>query len=659
MSGYPSPLPPDHNQPARRPWWRAGLLALLLLAVMAGGMAALPRLLSLRLAMLPTPTITPTPGLRATATPDFLATRNAAEMATQEAFRLALAQQSATPTPDALPSPQPGEGPEDGITPTLSISLPVVESGGGDGPETQPTPAEAETPPATVQISLPLVSAAETRIPTPTPEPAPDSPLPTPTPTFTPVLTATPTFTPESVAQTVRLQGIMRETRPIRAGPSSLYTQTATLNAGQTVFMEGRDNVGEWVYLCCEQDVAGWIFQAYIQIQDNRWPEGSGNQADPNNANRLSVRAAQTPLAQPFNQPTPVPANDFPFWRRDPANQASVNQLPRTNLRRAWPDSEGATGGSITSPVGVVGPSVVVASADLNLYSLGRDMGNQRLRHPLPAPVRVAPALVNNVIYAATENGLVLALQDQGGGAVELWSTNLGAVPAAGINAWERFLFIPGANGVLYALNQETGQIAWTQQVPGPQMQYPAMGRSLLYVGNQDLLALDVYNNGTVIWRRNEVTNVTAPPLYSAPGFTELAELYVADASNRVWAFDANTGRELWQRATDGPVYSMAIQGNTLYLVSNNSMQAINRNGGEERWRYGLGERLAGGPIVGPSSLLIVTESGSIRILDNGNGSPTTTFTLITSAVGAPAVSGDLILVPGLDGIVYALRGDP
>jgi outer membrane protein assembly factor BamB len=625
---------------------------------MAGAVVALPHLLSMRLALLPTPTITPTLGPRATATPDFLATRNAQEVATQEAFRLALvAQQSATPTPGASPTPDGEEGGPP--TPTVSISLPVVESGGRDDQTTDPQPAETEAPPATVQISLPVISSSDPATSTPTPEPAIDSPLPTATPTYTPLPTVTPTFTPESAVQTVRLQGVMRESRPIRAGPSSLYTQTATLNAGQVVIMEGRESVGEWVYLCCEQDVAGWTLQANVQIQGNQWPEGSGNQGDPNNANRLNIRAPQTPLAQPFNQPTPVPGGDFPFWRRDPASQANVGQLPRSNLRRAWPDNEGATGGGVTSPVVVVGLSVVVASADLNLYSLGRDMGNQRLRHPLPSPVRVAPAMVDNIIYAATENGVVLALQDQGGGAVELWSTNLGAVPAAGINAWERFLFVPGANGLLYALNQEGGEIAWSRPIPGPQMQYPAMGRNLLYVGSQNILALDIYNNGEVAWQRNDVGAVTAPPLYSAPGFSALAELYVADASSRIWALDANTGRDLWQRATDGPIYSLTVDNDTLYLVSNNSLQAISRNGSEERWRYSLGERLAGSPIAGPNSLLLVTESGSIRLLDKGSGSPTATFTLMTNAVGAPAVSGDLIFVPGSDGFVYALRGDP
>jgi outer membrane protein assembly factor BamB len=334
-----------------------------------------------------------------------------------------------------------------------------------------------------------------------------------------------------------------------------------------------------------------------------------------------------------------------------------VEILPGLPVQPGWSVNYQASQ-AFTSPAVVAGQSVLAGSADGHLYSVDRLGGNQRWRLSVGAPIDFAPAVLDNVVYVATRNGGIFALENQGNSANILWEEELQIPPSTGFNIGGDVLFIGGmTDGAhrLIAVDREDGDILREFPTTGNYLHYPAIGDQLIYVGDEKLWALDVHN-GEEIWSRGTGNNVSAPPLYTRPGVVALAELYMADEGERLYALDANTGRELWNREADGLVTGLAADDSRLFASGNSFVMAVDRDDGERLWGAGVAGPVLGGPIVDGERILVVTQNGSVQFLEAASGGLLDEATLPNFAVGAAAVSGEWIFVPAEDGGMYAFR---
>ncbi|RME50645.1 MAG: hypothetical protein D6790_20970, partial [Caldilineae bacterium] len=430
----------------------------------------------------------------------------------------------------------------------------------------------------------------------------------------------------------------------VYAGPGVFFARSTALPANQAVILQGRTASGEWVYLCCEANVEGWVRTAFLRIQGNELPPDAPSNSNPNDVRWLAERTpTATPLA-PQPTPTLVPDSDYPLFRRDPGAQARVNRPLLPPLRFGWPDPATASR-SMSSPVIVVGSSVLVASQDQHLYSFDKLQGNQRWRYQFPSFVQFAPAAQDNLVYAIDQDGVLVALEDQGNRTpVERWRRNMESPPSAGLNLRGDLLFVPGVNHTLYALNRQDGGERWRFTTSGNYLHYPAIGDQLVYVGDGALTALDVYS-GTVVWQNTAVNGVSGPPVYSRPGVRALAELFVATELGGVLDFDANTGTLLWQHVSAERTTDLALDDTTVYAAGRFFVKALDRQTGQELWRYNAPDELMGGPIVGNGRLLIAFASGAVQILDAFRGVVLYTQSVPVRLAGPPAVSDGWIFV--------------
>ncbi|MEZ4636007.1 MAG: PQQ-binding-like beta-propeller repeat protein [Caldilineaceae bacterium] len=546
----------------------------------------------------PTPTVTST-RRAATETPtaDFRATRNIAELATQRAYSLAMA---GIDTPTPIPSDTPT------WTPTASATLSSI----GD-----PSPTPAQT--IIVNIPGPIVlPGATTPAPTPTSPDAGEAtpppvdtaqpteelptetatPVVTETPTETPFPTPTPTVTPQPI---VSLQAYTLQQAPIYAGPSTRYTNTTQIPVNQRVVLQGRNATGEWIYLCCEENVSGWVRRLFLDIRDNQIPPNEPTDADPNDVRLLVEQQPSATPQTPVPGQTPIPEADYPLFRHDQAGQSNVQRAIAPNWSRQWDSSPLPR--AFSSPPIVVSQSVIIANEDGHIYGFDRQASNQRWRYDLKQLVTMSPAaqVANGYldIYVVDTTGRVVALREQGNSAVQVWSTSLSTPPRSALNVTGDLVFATGQNNRIYALNRNDGALVWQQETAGSTLQYPVVGDDLLFVANQRLTAMDIYNGGQVVWQSREdlFSGVSAPPVYIYPGVQRLAEVYVADNSGVVHAFDAATGEQLWFHVTGRQIEMMAVDRLRLYTVGGQSANAINRNNGQRAWDIQLVAPVAGG----------------------------------------------------------------
>jgi outer membrane protein assembly factor BamB len=209
----------------------------------------------------------------------------------------------------------------------------------------------------------------------------------------------------------------------------------------------------------------------------------------------------------------------------------------------------------------------------------------------------------------------VIALREQGNSASQLWAVSLNVAPKTAINVAGDLVFVTGQNNHVYAINRFTSALVWEITTTGNVLQYPTAGDQLLYVANQRLTAVDIFNRET-IWQSDATlfSEVSAPPVYAYPGAIAMSEVYVSNGNGTVYAFDAANGGLLWSYATGQRIDMMAVDRVRLYTVSGQTARAINRSTGTEVWRQDIGALIVGGPIVGDGQILFVTTGGALPL---------------------------------------------
>lgn len=220
-----------------------------------------------------------------------------------------------------------------------------------------------------------------------------------------------------------------------------------------------------------------------------------------------------------------------------------------------------------------------------------------------------------------------------------LWSRRMGPVfssPVAGL----KMLFVSSTDGYLYALEQDTGAIAWRVRLDSLLTDAtPALEGQVLFVAahGSALEALNAHT-GQAYWTVETSQKIQAPPL--VVGSRVLVATQLA-----LWALDAASGRVLWKfhhGAAGWPTTgSPAVSGNMVYagLGTSTQLWALSLGDGHVAWSFDTGDRITSEPLVEGNIVYIATWRGSILALDRVTGKQRWAYAL-NAARGASVVDG-------------------
>lgn len=337
---------------------------------------------------------------------------------------------------------------------------------------------------------------------------------------------------------------------------------------------------------------------------------------------------------------------------------------------------------------------------------------------------RLAPQVQDGVVYVADRHGLVVALNKDNG--QRIWSQRLGGRPGI-LNRWFRgeparlsgitvagsMVFLGSENGVVYALNSDTGEIEWQQRVPGEVLAAPTVGegRVILHLGSGYIVSLSA-RTGEQQWRHEEevallsLRGVSRPVIASGgvifgtatgkavvllsqngqmaweerlgvpSGSTELERVVDVDGSpllmgavfvmsafnGELVALDLRSGEVLWKQ--NHGAWRTPVQSQTRIIVVNQDSHvlSLDRNNGLERWRNSeLFNRSLTEPALLDSYLISADRFGYLHWLDRANGNLVGRLELNKDVAiqAAPVVSDNRIYVQDSRGYVYAIRHTP
>lgn len=189
---------------------------------------------------------------------------------------------------------------------------------------------------------------------------------------------------------------------------------------------------------------------------------------------------------------------------------------------------------------------------------------------------------------------------------------------------------------------------------PSHAMQNPALGSDLKRVWRASV------GDGASRYGR-----VVAQPVVAE------GRLFALDARDEVTALDATTGRELWDQDVKPDAErdhafggGLAAAGGRVFVATGyGRVLALDAATGHEIWRQQVSAPVRGAPTVADGRVFAITVENQLEVLSADDGHRLWTHNGIPETAGllggaAPAVEGDIVVVPYSSGEIFALRAE-
>lgn len=341
-------------------------------------------------------------------------------------------------------------------------------------------------------------------------------------------------------------------------------------------------------------------------------------------------------------------SSDFKLLARPVIDQGTIYTLDARGLVRAFNVETGDEKWSFdTTPsdveteataggLGVEGHTLYVTTGFGEVLALNIDDGQVRWRHSLQNPLRAAPTIANNRVYAVTIDNQLSALDAQTGQV--LWHHN-GIVESATLMGASNpavegdSVVVTYSSGEIYDLRAESGRVSWTYTLTNPTQigALPAIA---------DIRGLPVIDQG---------------------------HIYAISHSGRMAAIDHRTGDREWE--TDlGGVNTPVVADNVIYVLSNDGqLVAVQKDSGRIAWVVAL-QRLAEpddhdserlywtGPVLAGGRLWLTNSIGQLVSFAAKDGEQQEMIQLDHPCYIPPVIAGKTIYIVTDDGTLVALR---
>lgn len=317
----------------------------------------------------------------------------------------------------------------------------------------------------------------------------------------------------------------------------------------------------------------------------------------------------------PVDPPSPLP---------DHADRVTTEAQWKTRVGR------GTEGDHIRLAPAVGEGAVFAASRDGLVRAVEADTGLTRWERDLEAELTGGTGYDNGRVVVATRDGEVRALDAATG--ERLWRGQVSAAVLSAPAVTESVVAVHSSDGKLFGLNAEDGSQRWVydRTVPsltlrGTSAPRIAGGYFVDGFGSGRIAAIDG-RSGAVEWEATVATpsgrselermvDVDAPPVVAN------GTVYAAAYQGRTIAVDLDTGDTRWSREI--PAHAgLAVAGGTVYVVdSEDRLWALDARGGDTLWRReDLAYRSLSAPAVKGDWLLVADYEGFLHLLDRQEG---------------------------------------
>lgn len=292
-----------------------------------------------------------------------------------------------------------------------------------------------------------------------------------------------------------------------------------------------------------------------------------------------------------------------------------------------------------------IGQDSVIVSNN-QIHALRPDTGSVLWRFPAEPDRNIqfyAPAAVSpdGDLIAGTYNNSLYKLAGADGRI--LWNADVASdrfIGAAVIT--DSLVIAPSADGIVYALELETGSVVWEFATGHAIWSAPAVNGEQIYVTSLDhtIYAIDL-QTGTQSWSYDTG--------FSIPDSAVLYEdfLLAGTFGNQVVALDKTSGSLVWSFDTEGWVWATpAVHNGTAYFGDmEGNFFSVDIETGTLIEKTEFESAIATTPLIHQGTIVILSENGEVYARSLEDGSPIWQTTIEGQLLSDPVLYEDLLLV--------------
>jgi outer membrane protein assembly factor BamB len=346
-----------------------------------------------------------------------------------------------------------------------------------------------------------------------------------------------------------------------------------------------------------------------------------------------SVGDGASRYGEPLSQPIVAGGRVFAMDSQD-----VVVAVDAATGHKVWQNDvkpEAAKDHAFGGGLAVVGDRVFVTTGYGQVLALEAATGHTIWHQQLASPMRGAPTVADNRVYAITVENRLEVLSAEDGHRLWIHSglpETAGLVGAASPAVEGDIVVVPYSSGEIFALRVENGRALWSDNLATAR---PLGALSTL----ADIRGRPVIDRGRV---------------------------YAVSHSGRMVAIDLRTGDRVWEQDVGG-THSIWVAGDYLYLLANDvDLLCLLRQDGRVRWvrelpRYEDPQKKAdpvrwAGPVLAGDRLIVVASNGEALSVSPYTGKPLGRVEFPDAVFLDPIVANDTLYVLTDDAELIALK---
>lgn len=280
--------------------------------------------------------------------------------------------------------------------------------------------------------------------------------------------------------------------------------------------------------------------------------------------------------------------------------------------------------------------------------------------------IQLRPAVEAGRIYAASHDGIVMALDADTGASI--WQVDTDFTITAGVGLSLDLVLVGTSDGVVLALDQGDGKEVWRVQVTSEVLAAPQAAEGVVVVrtGDGKFIGLDS-RTGTRLW----VYTYTMPVLTlrgTAPPLLAQGAVIAGLDNGKLLVLSLDKGTPMWERIIAPPQGRTELErmvdidaeprliGSVLYVAAyQGNVTAIDLRNGNILWTRDFSSHA--GMDVDSQRVYLVDDSDAVWALDWRTGATLWKQSELTGRkLSAPAVVDDYVVVGDFEGYLHWLR---
>lgn len=371
------------------------------------------------------------------------------------------------------------------------------------------------------------------------------------------------------------------------------------------------------------------------------------------------------------------PPGEWTMFRHDPLRSGSAGQtdiLPEGTLKWSF-----TTGAAIHSSPVVVDGKVYFGSRDNRFYSLDAETGEKIWDMETGSWVESSPAVSGGTVYFGSNDGYLYALDARSG--VKTWEFKTRYPVRSSPAIAGDTIYFGSDDYYLYALKTEDGKVIWKYDTRSPAGVSPVIDKGILYYGSGGGYSYTLNaEDGQRRLRYRTRYSVFSSPVVSGETvyFTTTNGLIVAvEGIARTWLWEHEI-RPFWAQAwammsflpkpseQSGFLWTLSlrrpnpttpvIDGNTMYLGSNEYIIAIELSSQKILWEFRTGGTVRSAPAKAGPVIYAGSDDGSLYAVDAATGELRWKFETGSDITSSPAIVDGVVYFGSHDGTMYALK---